>query len=49
MRALTELKQDFDALAKPEVFILGYEIAWGESRQLTEDIVNEFARREETE
>lgn len=39
MHALTSLDLDLNALSKPEAFILGYELAWQESRLLTEDIV----------
>ncbi|KAB8289330.1 hypothetical protein DSM100688_0410 [Bifidobacterium ramosum] len=39
MHALTSLDLDLNALSKPETFILGYELAWQESRLLIEDIV----------
>lgn len=46
MKALTTLDMDITSLSLPEVFILAYELAWQESRLLTEDIVTEFNRRE---
>lgn len=49
MHALTTLPVDLTQLHKPEVFILAYELAWQESRLLTEDIINAINQMEETE
>lgn len=49
MHALTELTDDLDDLSKPEAFILGYELAWQESRLLTEDIVEAINNKENNE
>lgn len=49
MHALTTLTTDLTQLTKPEAFILGYELAWEESRQLTEDIVNAINQTEDNE